>query len=127
LLGKLLTSSSKVIELKEGGLPHFEISSDLHDNTAAKESESEPNEKHAPDDQSTRPLDPIHWFGVLVPPSLRKAQKSFTDVVTVSVPNILNLSSQMRKLEMEIGRTRKTIKRREKTIDSDISPAVSPS
>lgn len=121
----MLTSPREVVEFKEEGLPQFRIANTSTDSSAPTEVDGEDDEKDASEEQFTRPLDPIHWFGVLVPPSLRQAQKSFNDVVTISIPRILTLSSQMREVEMEIGRTRKTIKRREKTIESDISPSVS--
>eukprot|EP00210_Caulerpa_lentillifera_P002981 g2846.t1 len=40
------------------------------------------------DDQKTKDLastDPLHWFGVLVPPSLRHSQKSFKSVIPLIV------------------------------------------
>jgi coiled-coil domain-containing protein 115 len=59
-------------------------------------------------------LDPIRWFGVLVPPPLRSAQVHFIKVVEGSVPHLVVLTKQLRALEIEIGRTRKSIKKLEK-------------
>jgi len=59
------------------------------------------NEKHK--------TDPIHMFGVLVPQALRKAQGSFVKVVADSIPRLVELDGEMRKLEIEIRRTRKIL------------------
>jgi coiled-coil domain-containing protein 115 len=61
------------------------------------------------------PKDPITWFGVLLPTALRSAQASFSQVVDGGIPKVLNVSSQLRLLEIEIGRLRKSIKKLEKS------------
>ncbi|KAI9039143.1 uncharacterized protein KD926_009892 [Aspergillus affinis] len=50
--------------------------------------------------------DPIRWFGVLVSPHLRNAQKSFTDVLESPVPQLTSTAFEMRALESEINRVR---------------------
>lgn len=60
------------------------------------------------------PRDPIRWFGVLVPPPLRSAQSKFIAVVEGSVPQIVTLTKELRALEIDIGRIRKSIKKLEK-------------
>ncbi|KAJ8101351.1 hypothetical protein POJ06DRAFT_300685 [Lipomyces tetrasporus] len=45
--------------------------------------------------------DPIRWFGVLVPFSLRKSQGNFTDAVS-EVANLLSVVNQLRALEAKI-------------------------
>jgi vacuolar-type H+-ATPase subunit D/Vma8 len=55
--------------------------------------------------------DPLRWFGVLVPPRLRSAQASFASVVEGPVPRLIILQHELRNLEIEIGRTRKMIKK----------------
>lgn len=59
------------------------------------------NEKSKPD--------PIHMFGVLVPQALRQAQESFVKAVAGSVPRLVELDGEMRELEIEIRRMRKTL------------------
>jgi hypothetical protein len=71
--------------------------------------------------------DPINWFGVLVPSSLRDAQMHFINVVKHSVPHTINASGQMRHLEIEIARLRKSIKKLEKSIDLNLPPTASAS
>lgn len=74
---------------------------------------------NAPDDHTgddakkrSKVVDPLRWFGVLVPPALRSAQGSFIQAVEGPVPRLLNIVRDMRSLESDISRLRKEIKRR---------------
>mmetsp|Transcript_3518 Transcript_3518/g.7675 ORF Transcript_3518/g.7675 Transcript_3518/m.7675 type:complete len:252 (-) Transcript_3518:409-1164(-) len=55
---------------------------------------------------SKRGIDPLHWFGVLVPPTLREAQRSFVTVLELCV-KLANASQQIREgaeeLSLEAG------------------------
>lgn len=53
--------------------------------------------------------DPIHWYGILVPPSLRTAQKSFTDAIQGQVPELAGAIVEMRVLEERITQLRKEL------------------
>lgn len=55
--------------------------------------------------------DPIRWFGVLVPPPLRSAQTSFITAVEGPITSLSTLLKDIRQQEIEIGRTRKQIKK----------------
>lgn len=46
--------------------------------------------------------DPISWFGVLVPQSLRNVQNSFTSVAETIVPQLVNIMMDMREAELKI-------------------------
>ncbi|KAJ5613534.1 hypothetical protein N7528_007188 [Penicillium herquei] len=46
--------------------------------------------------------DPIYWFGVLVPSSLRTAQKAFTEGIQRQVPELAAVTVEMRGLEQQI-------------------------
>ncbi|KAF2674397.1 hypothetical protein BT63DRAFT_449389 [Microthyrium microscopicum] len=70
-----------------------------------------------------KPNDPIRWFGMIVPNALKDTQAQFVTAVGESVPQILNISTQMRQLEIDIGRSRKAIKRLEKS-DASILPTI---
>lgn len=61
---------------------------------APKESKSTPKKFHSDD--------PIHWYGILVPPSLRTAQKSFTDAIQGQIPELAGVVVEMRALEERI-------------------------
>ncbi|KAF2104750.1 hypothetical protein NA57DRAFT_70957 [Rhizodiscina lignyota] len=65
------------------------------------------------------PVDPLRWFGILVPPALRTAQANFRAAVEGPVPKLASITKQMRALEPEISRLRKSIKRlRNENVDS---------
>ncbi|KAL9111916.1 MAG: hypothetical protein Q9227_003766 [Pyrenula ochraceoflavens] len=53
--------------------------------------------------------DPIHQFGILIPQTLRDAQKAFISAVTSSVPEVLNREQEMRRIEEEVSRLRKLL------------------
>lgn len=65
------------------------------------------------------PHDPIRWFGILVPPTLRQAQASFDDAVldNKSLSQAVDSSRRMREVEVEIRKLRKIIKKAEKTTE----------
>lgn len=56
-------------------------------------------------------VDPIRMFGILVPPALRSAQTSFKEVVNGLVVKLAEVTGELRMLEREIGRTRKSIRK----------------
>jgi hypothetical protein len=68
--------------------------------------------------------DPIQWFGVLVPPFLKDCQKHFSNFVDTTITEILSLDHQMRQLEIEVGRTRKAIKKQGKSTNDIPQPTT---
>lgn len=50
--------------------------------------------------------DPIYWYGILVPPSLRTAQRSFTDAIQTQVPDLAGTIIEMRALGQKITQVR---------------------
>ncbi len=60
-------------------------------------------------------LDPIRWFGILVPQELRSAQASFVAAVQDPAVDAVNAARQMRETEVNIRRLRKDIKKAEKS------------
>ncbi|KAK7731342.1 hypothetical protein SLS57_001278 [Botryosphaeria dothidea] len=79
---------------------------------AGKEKKDKADNKESKEgSQKARPDDPIRWFGILVPPALRSAQSTFVKTVEGPVPKLVNLAAEMRELEIEIGRTRKAIRK----------------
>ena len=71
-------------------------------------------EKHDPEPKTKSPPNPLQWYGVLVPPQLRSAQSSFVKAVESPVVQAVNATRSMREVEVEIGRTRKLIRKAEK-------------
>ncbi|KAL2868463.1 uncharacterized protein BJX67DRAFT_59216 [Aspergillus lucknowensis] len=57
--------------------------------------------------------DPIRWYGLLVPSSLRSAQKAFTGVVEGNLPELASIVVQMQAAEKEICRLRRKLGRPE--------------
>ena len=53
--------------------------------------------------------DPLHWFGVFVPPALRASQNSFKTAAIENIPSLVNSMKEMRLLEIEIRRARKKL------------------
>lgn len=79
----------------------------------AKESGSEKaDDSTESSKQSTPPKkrfhsnDPIHWYGILVPSSLRNAQRSFTEAAQSQVPELAGVTVEMRALEQQITKLR---------------------
>ncbi|KAJ5624566.1 hypothetical protein N7510_000875 [Penicillium lagena] len=56
-----------------------------------------------------RSSDPINWYGILVPSSLRNAQTSFTGAVDTQVPELAGVVVEMRAVEDEISQLRKKL------------------
>lgn len=82
------------------------------DSEQIKEDEK-PNTIEKDVDQQSKidPRDPIRWFGLLVPSPLRSAQSKFIEVIEGSVPQLVTLTKELRALEIEIGRLRKSIRK----------------
>lgn len=57
----------------------------------------------------SRSSDPLRWYGILVPPSLRNAQKSFTEAVEDDLPGLASVVLDMQTVEKEIGRVRREL------------------
>ncbi|KAL6233576.1 hypothetical protein BDW75DRAFT_185752 [Aspergillus navahoensis] len=79
--------------------------------TSETEPEAETDAKPGPIRRIPRTLDPIRWFGILVPPSLRSAQKSFTEAIEGSLSELAGVVVEMRTAEKEISRLRRELSR----------------
>ncbi|POS76850.1 hypothetical protein DHEL01_v204761 [Diaporthe helianthi] len=67
--------------------------------TDTAESEAGPKKQNA--------RDPLRWFGVLTPLSLRQTQASAAEAVDQVVPRLASLSAEMQDLEIQVRRARK--------------------
>lgn len=73
---------------------------------------AEPEEPEKNSTSEEKPSsDPIRWFGILVPSSLRSSQSSFISAVERPIPEIATLVNDIRKKEIDIGRVRKQIRK----------------
>lgn len=81
------------------------------------------------DDQKPRIRNPLRWYGILVPPELKRAQASFTATLQSPdksdhadesayghslVADAVNAAREMRTIEVEIRKTRKIVRKAEK-------------
>lgn len=76
-----------------------EHSSAVADTDNSAEEPKQPRKKFRSDD-------PIYWYGILVPASLRNAQKSFTGGIRNQVPELAGTIVEMRALEQKITQLR---------------------
>lgn len=114
--------------IEAGTSPSFAISaplslespvrSDLEENEplhSSKETPDSAGENIAANSESKvakkSPRDPLDWFGILVPPTLRTSQGKFRAAVTGNIPALANVVKDMRELEIEVGRTRKKMRK----------------
>ncbi|KAL4935700.1 hypothetical protein BDV06DRAFT_206472 [Aspergillus oleicola] len=81
------------------------------DPPTSTETNSEADTKTERAERKPRTLDPIRWYGILVPPSLRSAQKSFIEVVEGSLPELASTVVEMQTTEKKICRLRKELGR----------------
>ena len=83
--------------------------------TNASDTKAEPR----PADNVRKTTDPLHWYGILVPPQLRHAQSSFVNAIAGPVSDAANATQSMRRNEVEIRKLRKEIKKLEKRAATD--------
>lgn len=130
--------------------PENNEANDGTDETIVEEAESQPTQQPSPpgspepesrepstedekmdQTEKPKPVNPLRWYGILVPPELRKAQSSFSMVVghplnteestdvapgeTVSpIVNAVNAARGLREAETELRKVRKALKKAEK-------------
>ncbi|KAG9570778.1 hypothetical protein KCU71_g1100, partial [Aureobasidium melanogenum] len=83
------------------------------------EEQSHENKSEAADDKESKQKkvrDPIHWYGILVPPSLRSSQNSFKSAIQDPIVEAANSAQALRYVNMEIRKLRKDIKKAEKRV-----------
>ncbi|KAI1919183.1 hypothetical protein LOZ65_004517 [Ophidiomyces ophidiicola] len=73
--------------------------------------EDQPQVADLPSISKTRPpsIDPLQWFGILTPASLRDAQSSFSSAVDGPIARLLNVVAEMRDVEQTITGLRKLV------------------
>lgn len=99
--------------------PNLESAKAAHPTTTTLQTSSEayPNSKSAEAGGSDKAaesikskkkklLNPLNWYGLLVPPSLRAAQTSFTSAVDDHLPRLLNAQVELSALEAQIRQLR---------------------
>lgn len=92
---------------------------DKSDQEEEKDKPEEQKQEDKPDDKEkthNKVRDPLHWYGILVPPSLRASQKSFSSAIHDPVINAANSAQALRRVDMDIRKLRKDIKKAEKRV-----------
>lgn len=91
----------------------------------------EEEEKKPDQTEDSKPINPLRWYGVLVPPELKRAQSAFSAVLEDSstsdepdatstvrskspIADAVNAARALRDIEVEIRKTRKAVKKAEK-------------
>jgi len=91
--------------------------------TASHHADDTTSERDAPiQDESAAPsavTDPLRWFGILVPPQLRACQSANLGLITGRLVDAVNASRELRRLEAEIRRLRKDIRKADRVKDSN--------
>lgn len=78
-----------------------------------QEQEDRPNDKEK---AHNKIRDPLHWYGILVPPSLRSSQKSFSSAIHDPVIDAVNSAQALHRVDMDIRKLRKDIKKAERRV-----------
>jgi hypothetical protein len=74
--------------------------SNANDNEKDKDKDSTATEKPTKRKKKIfRSDDPISWYGILVPSSLKSAQKSFIEAIDGEIPQIVSVVQEMRRVE----------------------------
>lgn len=84
----------------------------------------EPEDKNDADEKKEEepqrlPVDPLRQFGILIPPALKSAQKSFAKAVRDedALIKAVNATRELREVEVEIRKARKVLKKAEKSAE----------
>lgn len=96
----------------KGGQPEIEeTAADKQTTTETPETSEDGSpttekEKSKPSRKKFHSDDPLHWYGILVPQSLRRAQHSFANAIDTEVPELASTTIEMRTLEEQITKLR---------------------
>ncbi|TIA29695.1 hypothetical protein D6C78_10065 [Aureobasidium pullulans] len=80
------------------------------------EEQDKPKTTSGQDKARDKPRDPLHWYGILVPPALRASQKSFISAVESPLIEAANSAQALRLVAVEIRKLRKDIKKAERRL-----------
>jgi len=93
--------------------------------------EQSTEDEKAEEAENPKPVNPLRWYGILVPPELRKAQSAFSEVLgdpttagerdsetcdykSSPITNAVNAARGLREVEGEIRKVRKAVRKAEK-------------
>ncbi|KAK5654174.1 hypothetical protein OQA88_7605 [Cercophora sp. LCS_1] len=81
------------------------VAEENSDETPGNNSDESGEEKTPQQNKASN--DPLRWFGILTPMTLRQAQRHAIESVESIIPRLATLSSEMAEIELEIRRARK--------------------
>ncbi|KAE8148551.1 hypothetical protein BDV25DRAFT_158132 [Aspergillus avenaceus] len=109
---KELSASSNVPTAETNSPPENDESAeptDSRDATGSSQTKATGDSTSKHSQGKSRSSDPIRWYGILVPPSLRSAQKSFTGAVEGPLPELASVVVEMQVVEREVEQLRSAI------------------
>ena len=109
---RTINPSNPVISVDKSCISPFQDPEKSHPNLQAPVVDASSERTHEIEkakDNSKAHRDPLKWFGVLIPPSLRSSQTSFKAATLDVVPALVNVNIEMKEVEIEIRRMRKRL------------------
>jgi hypothetical protein len=110
-------SSEKPSDANE--MPDEQRKYDKPEEQGEKDNPEEQEQEDKPDDKEkahNKVRDPLHWYGILVPPSLRSSQKAFNSAIHDPVIDAVNSAQALHRVDMDIRKLRKDIRKKEKRV-----------
>ncbi|EZF35399.1 hypothetical protein TMEN_9252 [Trichophyton mentagrophytes] len=100
--------SSRDKDAKEGTDKPSEDKDEDHAQTSTETETKEASTKTKSKSKTTS--NPLHWFGILVPPPLRNAQEAFVGAVAGPIPTLAGVVSEMREVEHKVEGLRQLLR-----------------
>lgn len=100
--------SSRDKDAKEGTDKPSEDEDEDHAQTPTETETKEAKTKTKSKGKTTS--NPLHWFGILVPPPLRNAQEAFVGAVADPIPALAGVVSEMREVEHKVEGLRQLLR-----------------
>jgi hypothetical protein len=94
--------------------PHSNKETDEQGQEAKPEEQGSEDRAEDKQEAHSKVRNPLHWYGILVPPSLRSSQKSFIAAIQTPVIDAANSAQALHRIDMDIRKLRKDIKKAEK-------------
>ena len=80
-------------------------------NTKGSTTQDESTESNREEEKPKKPTDPLYLYGILLPPQLKQSQASFISAIEGPVGEAASTAHGLRKIEVEIRKLRKEIKK----------------
>ncbi|KAL2202124.1 hypothetical protein CC79DRAFT_170411 [Sarocladium strictum] len=94
--------------------------------TAEEDADDEKSEEKEKSKRAVKSRDPLRWFGLLTPQSLRAAQASSIEAVETVIPRLVTVNQEMAHVEIEVRRARKKRAKAEAATSTSTSTGAEP-